>query len=194
MEPRNEPADEAEFDHGEGRAVLTEALDERLESEADDALDAAIEAEDGQIAHLLHEPETKAAVKRVVRSVMMETESHRGPLPSPRQLALYEDCLGGAAERIVAMAEREQAHRHHTVEGFGSFRNETLNHVKTRDARGQFLGAFVCCLVIGLCFFMVVKGSPGSAAGLAGATLVGLAGVFVTRQKANKAEQESTDD
>ncbi|WP_423227783.1 DUF2335 domain-containing protein [Pseudomonas syringae] len=120
----------------------------------------------------------------------MQREQHKGPLPSPRQLNEYEKCLPGAAERIVAMAEKEQLHRHSTMDGFGVFRKDTLNHVKTRDSRGQYLGALMCTGVIALCFYMVYAGSPASAAGLAGATLVGLAGVFVTRQlKANRADE-----
>lgn len=35
----------------------------------------------------------------------------QGPIPAPRELADYDDLLPGTASRIIAMAEREQAHR-----------------------------------------------------------------------------------
>lgn len=182
MNVRSEPSDEAEFDCDEERAqFLTESQDEELKSEAENALEAVIGAEEGHLGELLDEPSAKEAMTRVVMSAMMQRERHRGPLPSPRQLDAYERCLPGAAERIVAMAEREQGHRHATVDGFGAFRNDTLAHVKDRDARGQRLGALICAGVISLCFYMAFLGHSTAAASLAAATLVGLAGVFVTR-------------
>lgn len=36
---------------------------------------------------------------------------HQGPLPAPEDLHRYDELLPGAANRIIAMAEREQAHR-----------------------------------------------------------------------------------
>lgn len=39
-------------------------------------------------------------------------EQFSGPLPRPQDLAKYNETLPGAAERILVMAEKEQAHRH----------------------------------------------------------------------------------
>ena len=39
-------------------------------------------------------------------------ELHSGPLPSPLQLAAYNETIPDAAERIFKMAELEQGHRH----------------------------------------------------------------------------------
>lgn len=36
---------------------------------------------------------------------------HQGPLPAPEDLHRYDELVPGAANRIIAMAEREQAHR-----------------------------------------------------------------------------------
>jgi len=178
-------SDESDFDCDEHRAeILSEALeeDEELKHEAQNAIEAVIR-DDEHVGELLDQPATKEAMTKVVMSAMMHSERHRGPLPSPRQLHDYDKCLPGAAERIVAMAEREQAHRHSTVDGFSEFRNETLAHVKTRDARGQYLGTFLCLSVIGLCFYMTFIGHATVGGSLAGVTLVGLAGVFYSRQR-----------
>ncbi|WP_339529351.1 DUF2335 domain-containing protein [Pseudomonas mucidolens] len=173
---------------------MTETYDEELKSEAENAVDSLIDSETGEFKELLERPATKEAFTRVVTQAVMQLEQHRGPLPPPRQLFEYEQCLPGAAERIVAMAEKEQNHRHSTVDSFGEFRNQTLGHVKTRDARGQRLGASVCGGVICLCFYMVFEGNAVAAATLAGATLVGLAGVFVTRQLKSQSVDDDTDE
>ena len=49
---------------------------------------------------------------RGVRVSAARHELHQGPLPHPDILRLYDSVVPGLAERIVKMAEREQAHRH----------------------------------------------------------------------------------
>lgn len=43
--------------------------------------------------------------------VVHQSQSFSGPLPSPDALAKYEQVIRGAAERIIAMAERQANHR-----------------------------------------------------------------------------------
>lgn len=43
-------------------------------------------------------------------SVQQETH-HSGPLPHPETLAQYEEIIPNGAERIMAMAEKQSAHR-----------------------------------------------------------------------------------
>ncbi|WP_122357067.1 DUF2335 domain-containing protein [Pseudomonas coronafaciens] len=194
MQPdvRNIISDDASFDSDEARAhVVTEAREEELRSEAESAVESIIDSENDDFRELLEQPAHREAMTRVVTQAVMQLEQHRGPLPSPRHLHEYEQCLVGAAERIVSMAEKEQNHRHCTVDGFGAFRDQTLNHVRERDARGQYLGAGVCGGVILLCFFMVNAGEAVAAAGLATATLVGLAAVFVTRRNHSERSEGS---
>lgn len=50
--------------------------------------------------------------ERGARVSAAKHESHQGPLPHPDILRLYDGVVPGLAERIVKMAEREQAHRH----------------------------------------------------------------------------------
>jgi uncharacterized membrane protein len=53
--------------------------------------------------------------KPQVRQQVMLTYQHSeysAPIPHPELLAGYERALPGCAERIVAMAEKEQRHRH----------------------------------------------------------------------------------
>lgn len=58
----------------------------------------------------------KSAVDTIVTTLKTDrtavsTENYSGPLPSPDQLARYEQIMPGAVDRLIAMAEREQLHR-----------------------------------------------------------------------------------
>lgn len=55
----------------------------------------------------LHHPQKQ------VTGVSQEVEiAYSGPLPDPATFAFYERTTQGAGERILAMAENEQRHRH----------------------------------------------------------------------------------
>ena len=63
-------------------------------------------------------------------------------LPSAEMLAAYDDIMPGSAERMVAMFEREQAHRH-------QWEQRALKVHQVSTILGQLLGFFVavaCCL------------------------------------------------
>ncbi|MDG9783080.1 DUF2335 domain-containing protein [Metapseudomonas otitidis] len=184
----NEPGapNGAPFDSDEKRAkVLAQEREEdrQLECDARQALDALEQEGAPVLGELLEKPTTKAALSRVVSAaITLHQERHSGPLPSPRQMKEYENCLPGAAERIMAMAEREQHNRHQAQREFAEFRNQTLLHVKERDRRGQLLGTALAVGVLLLSFALVFLGFPKTGATLAGGTMVALAGVFVTRR------------
>jgi uncharacterized membrane protein len=48
---------------------------------------------------------------QVIAQQQMQVRHHSGPIPAPQDLFQYDQLIPGAADRIIAMAEREQAHR-----------------------------------------------------------------------------------
>ena len=52
----------------------------------------------------------RTAAQKASASVVV-SRAHLGPLPDPAVLQRYEEILPGAAERILAMAEANAAHR-----------------------------------------------------------------------------------
>src|SRR5207247_3438564 len=52
-----------------------------------------------------------------VRKVEFQTTQYEGPLPPGEEMRTYAELIKDGPERIMAMAEREQAHRHR-VQGF----------------------------------------------------------------------------
>lgn len=81
------------------------------ESASDDA-DSPPSKEIVQIKSALETlpPEKRQPALRAVHSLEMRITS--GPIPSPEVFREYEDILPGSADRILAMAELQQAHRH----------------------------------------------------------------------------------
>ena len=57
-------------------------------------------------------PEEREAIKDIVTiEVRRQMVSYEGPLPPSAEFGRYNEILPGAAERILAMAEREQEAR-----------------------------------------------------------------------------------
>lgn len=78
-------------------------------------------------------------------------QHYQGPLPPPAMLRGYEELVPGGAERILAMAERQAAHR------------------QTIESRGQLFGFSLAVCAIAGGFLSVAAGLP----------LVGVSGVIL---------------
>ena len=121
------------------------------------------------------DPKTFKAVSQYV----MQVAVHSGPLPSPQQLAEYEQASPGLANRIVGMAEAEQATRHHCM------RSE-VDAIK----RGQVCALSAFALAMGAACYLGAVGI-GAAAGTVGATAITVfGGAFIlARHFGSKQEQ-----
>ena len=56
-------------------------------------------------------PNKSSPEAAAITQVKAEFHSFSGPLPPPEALARYNEVIPGGAERILAMAERQSAHR-----------------------------------------------------------------------------------
>jgi uncharacterized membrane protein len=106
-----------------------------------------------------------------------------GPIPHPTLLAQYNDVIPNGADRIMAMAERQSAHREQletrVVEG--NVANQT---------RGSYF-AFIIMLVAILCgFYLIHEGK--NAVGLTSiiTAVGGIVGVFFYSKMEQKKERE----
>ncbi|MDP1633348.1 MAG: DUF2335 domain-containing protein [Gallionellaceae bacterium] len=109
---------------------------------------------------------------------------HHGPLPAPEDLQRYDELLPGAAERIIAMAEMEQRHRHEqekkaiaselaTRETLQTTEMSRIDGVMRSDKRGQYLGAFVSILAISGAIY-IAESQPWVAGALVGLPILGI--------------------
>lgn len=80
-------------------------------------------------------------------------EMFSGPLPHPAILGGYEQVCPGAAERILAMAEKEQAHTH-------ALRSEHIRENSEATQRGQLFA-----LIIGVSSVIGAVTAPSAVVG-----------------------------
>jgi uncharacterized membrane protein len=114
-------------------------------------------------------PDSTPEEGAVSHVIQQQTYLHQGPLPPPDSFAGYERVLPGAAERIMALAEREH---HARIENINlSVRSQV--HVVRMGQWLAFLLAMVS-VVAAIVFFAVSK--P-----LAGAAFLGMPAVLLIR-------------
>lgn len=99
-------------------------------------------------------------------------EIHSGPLPNPETLRKYDEVLPGTAERIIAMAEKEQNHVHSTVKRVQIW---TL----ARKQIGQISGLLIAIGGLSGGTWLVYKGHDWAGTAIAGVGLSSLVGLFV---------------
>jgi uncharacterized membrane protein len=118
----------------------------------------------GPLTHLDEEPRAPrvTTVEIEERTRYMAAEFHLGPLPHPDYYERYAAIIPNGAERIIAMAEREQTQRH-LMERFG------------------MASAFVLALVFLVAgSILVLSGHDQAGTVIITGTVLGLAGVFIT--------------
>ena len=86
-----------------------------------------------------------------------------GPLPPPSVLEGYEAVVEGSAERILALAEGEAAHRR-------GIENRVVESNIRNEARGQMIGGAVAIFAIAGAVLIGIFGNP--IAGSVAATLI----------------------
>ncbi|MEW6490361.1 MAG: DUF2335 domain-containing protein [Thermodesulfobacteriota bacterium] len=106
-----------------------------------------------------------------------------GPLPPPDAFEHYERTLPGAANRILAMAERQEAHRH-AIEG-------DAVRAKIRQAYvGQAAGFLLAVTAIGGGMALMYAGQSGWGFATVVTAVSGLVGTFVYGHRAQQKELE----
>lgn len=103
-------------------------------------------------------PRPAAQSPEVVRRTV-QTQFHQGPLPPPELLRQYDAVSAGAADRIIAMAEGEAAHRRDAEQkqldadialrnAMAETERRRIDGVFQSDKIGQILGAVVSATAI----------------------------------------------
>ena len=78
---------------------------------SDDIIDEIIQ-QNPELFKDIDEQKRKDIAKAFSVRIMRIQQSHSGPLPEPLTLAHYNNIIPNGAERIMAMAEKEQEYRH----------------------------------------------------------------------------------
>lgn len=104
--------------------------------------------------------------------VVAERVQFQGPLPPPEVLGKYEAIQSGFAERIIRMAENEQAHRH-------AVEKSVVDSSFSEAHTGQLYGLIIGVVAILAGTFAAVMGAPIPGAIIGGGGVIGLVSVFV---------------
>jgi len=96
------------------------------------------------LAEKLKRPQDAHEVAELVATAV----GYSGPLPPSSEMAGYEDAVPGSGERIIAMAEREQAFRHAMVTREMSITERKSNANSRVMLNGQAVGTTVVVLLV----------------------------------------------
>ncbi|EMM0378875.1 DUF2335 domain-containing protein [Pluralibacter gergoviae] len=143
-------------------AIKAESINRQLESNPE-VLDAFLRSEHFQVIAARH-------------------TMHSGPLPSPKTLEEYDSVLPGGAERIFAMAEKEQQARH-------KYNDDALNGEISLDRRGQWMGFSISIIILVMAAVFAWLGNTAFAGTLVAIDLIALASVFVIGRRSDKSDK-----
>lgn len=122
--------------------------------------------------------DNKTDISTEATTVVAMQQHYSGPLPPAQEFKAYGDVLPSAPERILAMAEKEQGHRH---------RKETFAlYVRTAS---NILGMVLGMAIVMACLFLAYRlGMSGHdwLAGVVIAIATSCATIFVLRKTPKK--------
>ena len=120
--------------------------------------------------------------------VMAETKISSGPLPQPETLKEYDIIIPGGAERIMAMAEKEQETRLEEKKKNGDSNRKIAEEKVAYYKRGQWMGFSLAIIVLGISVVFACLGFETLSGIILGTTLVALVGLFVYSTRIQKKE------
>lgn len=169
----------------------TNQEDETRNSQLQDAEEAEAEAEATQLVSKIESEliENPILVERLldrpkVMAIVSRT-AFRGPLPPPAMLKEYRDIIPNGAERIMAMSEREQEHRHTVTK-------TAVGGAVLKDKRGQWMAYSITLIILAIATMFAWKGQTVFAGTLITVDLIGLASVFaIGRITKNNSDDEA---
>ena len=103
------------------------------------------------------------------RQAVTIARTWHGPLPDPDSLALYEQLVPGAAERLLSVFEGQVAHRHRME-----------SHSSSRRNWGLAAAFVIVVLIVAAGAGLIYLGHGWAGAAVIGINVVGLAAVFIT--------------
>ena len=104
-----------------------------------------------------------------------------GPTPSPEVLREYDTIVPGAAERIIAMAERQSAHRQ-------NLENKAVDGGNSRAILGSVFGFVIGMAAVGGGIYLAVNGQETGGYAVMLTTVSTLAAVFVYGRRSARRE------
>lgn len=122
-------------------------------------------------------------LRQLVRQEISVSSTFSGPLPPPDILARYNDAVPDGAERIIALAERQAAHRM-------ALESRVVDADIKRSNLGLGAGLLVALAGLSAAFLMVDRGNAWAGAVVGSLDLAGLVAVFVYGTVSRRSERQ----
>lgn len=106
--------------------------------------------------------------------IVSQQTQFSGPIPHPDVLREYDKIIPGAAERIVAMAEREQEHRH-------AIETKANNASWSIAKWGQIIAFILVLLLLCAGVFFALQGFEVLSITIFSVTIISIASIFALR-------------
>jgi uncharacterized membrane protein len=114
-------------------------------------------------------------------------QAFAGPLPPPEVLAKYNEAVPDAAERILAMAEKQNAHRQ-------ALESKIVQANISSQTRGSYFGFIVAMTAILGGIYLVIEGKDGQGLAAIITSLAALTTVFIIGKRQEQKELRSKSD
>jgi uncharacterized membrane protein len=102
--------------------------------------------------------------------------AYQGPLPTSREFAGYEQALPGAADRILAITEKEAEHRR-------ANQNKLVNASIKHSGRGQVFALIIAILAIIGVGLSIYFSAPIASIAPAIIAITGLSSIFTNKNR-----------
>jgi uncharacterized membrane protein len=113
-----------------------------------------------------------SAPSRIVIRRLDSVSIFRGPLPPAEELEKYNQVIPNGADRIMAMAEKEQSHRQ-------NIESLEVNSASSQIKRGQFFGFTMSMSALVFAAYLFNMGRDGYAISLVCGNYLVIAGAFI---------------
>lgn len=133
--------------------------------------------------------------ERIFVQQSVSTSSHVGPLPPPAMLKEYETLIPNAAERLLALVEKEQAQRHINERYLLVAANQDAKAGRDAHLRGDIItvGVFVACSAMGLTLLFLDMNQI-IAGTLLGSPLIGALAGYLFNRRGGQPDKKSLPD
>ena len=115
-------------------------------------------------------------------TVMKVEASFSGPLPPPSLLAKYNEVIPNGAERIMAMAERQSAHRER-------LEARVVNGNVASQTRGSWFAFILCLVALVGGFYLILHGKSTSGLVAIMVSVGTIGGIFIYSRHEQRQER-----
>lgn len=117
------------------------------------------------------------------RSLQVQATAYQGPLPQPSDLEKYNVVVPGAAERIIAMAERQAGHRQ-------SLEKTAITSEINQARLGTFCALIIGLFGLGIAGYTINSGHDAAGAAIGTTALASIVSSFIYGSSKRRSERQ----